>query len=59
MTHLTSALKFSLKTAKDWTRGLGLAVLRLEDCTKTSCGGPVLLVKTSLLYPSNYPSKHI
>ena len=64
----TSALKSSLKTAKrlqlDWTKtakdqtcSLGLSVLRLEDCKKTGCGGPVLLVKTGLLYPSNNISK--
>ena len=66
----SSALKSSLKTAKrlqldrtktamDWTCSLGLSVLRLEDCKKTGCGGPVLLVETGPLYPYNYPSKHI
>ena len=65
-----SALKSSLKTAKrlqldrtktakDWTCSLGLSVLRLEDCKKTGCGGPVLSIKSGLLYPSNYPSKRI
>ena len=60
-----SALKSSLKTAKslqldwtktakDWTCSLGLSALRLE-----SGGGPALSVETSLLYPYNYPSKHI
>ena len=65
-----SALKSSLKTAKilqldwtktikDWTCSLGLSVLRLEDRKKTGCRGLVLSVKTGLLYPSNYPLKHI
>ena len=47
------------KTAKGWTCSLGLSVLRLEDHKKTSCGGPVLLFETGLLYPYNYPSNRI
>ena len=67
-TLAASALKSSLKpatrlqldwtkTAKDQTRSLGLSVLRLEDHEKTGCGGPALLVKGDVLYPSNDPSK--
>ena len=67
---MISALKSSLKTAKrlqldrtktakDWTYSLGLSVLKLEDREKTGCGEPVLSVETVLLYPYNYPSKHI
>ena len=60
----TSALKSSLKTAtgldqdckrpdlQSWSFSL-----RLEDCKKTGCGGPVLSVKTGLFYPSNNISK--
>ena len=32
--------------------------LRLQDHKKTSDGGSVLLLKASILYPFNYPSKH-
>ena len=64
-----SALKSSLKTAKrlqldwtktpkDWSHSLGRSILRLEDCKNTGYGGPVLSVKSGLLYPSKYPSKH-
>ena len=57
--NIYSALKSSLKTAKDWTCSLGLSILTLEDHKKTGCSGPVLLVDTGLLYPYNYPSKHV
>ena len=67
-TWTARALKSSLKSAKrlqlDWTKtekdqtcSLGLSVLRSEDCKKTNCGGPVLLVKTGILYSSNNLSK--
>ena len=78
--HCSSALKSSLKTskrlklyqtktAKDWTCSPGFSVLRLEDCKKTGCGGPVIHVawgwmwkcktcKTSIKCPRKNP-KHL
>jgi len=63
-----SAWKFSPKTekrpqldqtksAKNQTSSLSLLALRLKDHKKTGYGGPVLLVKTGLLYLPNNPSK--